>query len=246
MPTALQLTVRAALTEAAEPEAAPAMQAYMKSSMPYLGVNAAALRGVCKRVFSELPLPTPAAWRRAALSLWRGARFREERYAAVELTGISRARPFQDMAALPMYEEMIVTGAWWDYVDVLAKHRLGPLLAAHPAPMRATMLAWSRDADLWKRRSSILCQLDFKDRTDLDLLYACIEPSIGSTEFFLRKAIGWALRQYAWTDPREVARFVKKNAARLSPLSKREALKNCGEAGTLASPRRAKISAARA
>lgn len=228
MATELVETVRAALKAVAVPEKAPEMQAYMKSAMPYLGVPATALRRACKRVFAGLPLPTAAAWRRAALSLWRGARFREERYAAVELTGVPRARPFQTVETLPMYEELIVTGAWWDYVDVIAKHRLGPLLAAYPAPMRETVLAWSHDADMWKRRASILCQLDFKERTDLELLYACIEPSMGSSEFFLRKAIGWALRQYAWTDPREVKRYVKQNAARLSPLSKREALKNCG------------------
>jgi 3-methyladenine DNA glycosylase AlkD len=88
------------------------------------------------------------------------------------------------------------------------------------------MLRWSRSPDMWKRRTSILCQLTFKKDTDLKLLYACIEPSMDSTEFFLRKAIGWALRQYAWTYPDEVRRYVRKNAARLSPLSRREALKN--------------------
>jgi 3-methyladenine DNA glycosylase AlkD len=127
-----------------------------------------------------------------------------------------------------MYEEMIVTGAWWDYVDAIAGHRLGLLLRRFPAPMRKQMLAWSRDQDLWKRRSAILCQLRFKGETDLELLYACIAPSLASREFFLRKAIGWALRQYAWTDPREVVRYVREHQAALSPLSRREALKNVG------------------
>jgi 3-methyladenine DNA glycosylase AlkD len=88
------------------------------------------------------------------------------------------------------------------------------------------MLAWSRSDDLWKRRSAILCQLTFKQDTDLGLLYAVIEPALPSREFFLRKAIGWALRQLAWTDPGEVRRWVRENEARLSGLSKREALKN--------------------
>jgi 3-methyladenine DNA glycosylase AlkD len=79
---------------------------------------------------------------------------------------------------------------------------------------------------MWKRRASILCQLGYKRETDLGLLYACIEPSLSSKEFFLRKAIGWALRQYAWTDPREVRRYVKANRERLSGLSIREAMKN--------------------
>jgi 3-methyladenine DNA glycosylase AlkD len=226
MPKKLVETVRAALTEVAEPEKAPEMARYMKSAMPFLGVPKPARAAALKRVLAGVPLPNAAAWRRAVISLWRDARYREERYAALELARDRRARAFHDMDALPMYEEMITTGAWWDYVDTIAAHCVGLMLERHPAPVRAAMLAWSTDHDMWKRRTSILCQLRFKERTDLKLLYACIEPSIGSTEFFLRKAIGWALRQYAWTDPREVARWVKKNEARLSGLTRREALKN--------------------
>ena len=125
-----------------------------------------------------------------------------------------------------MYEEMVVSGAWWDFVDLIASRRLGPLLQEYPGPMRKKMLAWSRSKNMWKRRSAILCQLSFKADTDLELLYECIEPSLASKEFFLRKAIGWALRQYAWTDPREVRRYVRAHAGELSPLSQREALKN--------------------
>lgn len=220
--------LRAALTEVADPVKAPQMAAYMKSAMPFLGVQKTERATVLKRVLAEVPLPSAAAWRKVVLSIWRGARYREERYAAIALARDKRAKAFHDMDALPMYGEMIVTGAWWDYVDEIASHCLGLMLERSPAPMREAMLAWSRDDDLWKRRSSILCQLRFKERTDLSLLYACIEPSIASKEFFLRKAIGWALRQYAWTDPREVARYVKANEARLSGLTKREALKNVG------------------
>jgi 3-methyladenine DNA glycosylase AlkD len=234
--------LRAELRALADPARAPQMQAYMRSSMPYLGVPTPLRRAACKRVFAELPLADAAAWRRQVLALWRGAQFREERYAALDLTGVRAARPFQDLGALPMYEELIVTGAWWDYVDELASHRLGALLRRHPAEMRAAMLAWSRSDDLWKRRAAILCQLGFKRETDTALLYACIEPALGSREFFLRKAIGWALRQYAWTDPQEVARYVRAQGERLSPLSRREALKHVPGEGQ---PRRRSRSATR-
>jgi len=220
--------VRSALRRVADPAKAAPMQAYAKSSMPYLGVTAVPIRKVCREVFADVEFPTAAAWRRAVLGLWRGARFREERYCAIELAGIRRFDRFQDMAALPMYEEIIVTGAWWDYVDGIAGHRLGTLLRRFPREMRKEMLAWSRSDDMWKRRSAILCQLTFKRDTDLELLYATIEPALSSREFFLRKAIGWALRQYAWTDPKEVRRYVREHEKRLSPLSKREALKNIG------------------
>lgn len=217
--------VLAALRARAEPERAAAMQAYMKSRMPYLGVRAANVKLACREVYATYAFADAAAWRADVLALWRPAAFREVRYAALALAGHRGARRFQTLDALPLYEELIVSGAWWDYVDELAAHRIGGLFAAYPAELRRVMLAWSTDDDLWKRRTSILCQLRFKERTDLALLYACIEPSIPSTEFFLRKAIGWALRAYAWHDPAEVTRYVKAHPA-LSGLSKREALKN--------------------
>jgi len=222
----LLLDVRRALERAADPARAPAMQAYMKSTMPYHGVPTPVLRRVCKAVFAEIQFATSSQWQKQVLSLWRNARFREERYAAIHLTGERSAAPFQTPSAMTVYEELIVTGAWWDYVDDIASHRVGPILRGHPEAMKRRMLAWSRSKDLWKRRTAILCQLGFKAETDLELLYACIEPSLGSREFFLQKAIGWALRQYAWTDDAEVKRYVRLNADRLSALSRREALKH--------------------
>lgn len=216
--------VRLALEEAAEPGKAEAMRAYMKSEMPFLGVQAAPRRTALRRVFAANRIDTAPEWRRAVLSLWREAEYREERYAAVELSGYHLYRDFQTLYTVPMYEEMIVTGAWWDLVDELATHRVGGLLAAYPDSMRPLMLDWAADADLWKRRTAILCQNRFKSRTDTALLYACIEPSLSDNDFFARKAIGWALREYAKTNPAEVIRYVR--AKGISGLSRREALKN--------------------
>jgi 3-methyladenine DNA glycosylase AlkD len=218
--------LRRALQQAGDPVRALAMQAYMKSAMPYHGVPAPLLRKVCKATFADVQFLTAEHWQAQVLGIWRNARFREERYAALYLAGDKCARPFQTLSAMKMYEELIVSGAWWDYVDGIASHRVGQILKNYPAPMRRKMLSWSKSADLWKRRTSILCQLGFKTETDLELLYACIEPSLGSREFFLQKAIGWALRQYAWTDHAEVQKYVRLNHARLSALSRREALKN--------------------
>jgi 3-methyladenine DNA glycosylase AlkD len=206
------------------------MQAYMKSEMPYLGVSAVPLRKVCRELFGGLTWSNARSWRIDVLSLWRGAEYREERYAAIELAGVKAAVPFHSFSTLPMYEEMIVSGAWWDYVDAIATQRLWTMLEYEPMRMKPAMLAWSTDPDIWKRRSAILCQIKAKGRTDLDLLYACIEPSLDSREFFLRKAIGWALRQYAWANPAEVQRYVTEKGERLSGLSRREALKNIGAA----------------
>ena len=224
----LLLTIRETLREVADPARTPGMQAYMKSQMPYLGVSAVPLRKVCRDLFNGLAWDDAEAWQADVLAIWRRAEFREERHAAIELTGLRVARPFHDLSTLPMYEEMIVTGAWWDYVDIIAAHRLSAILQRQGAAMKREMLGWSTNANMWKRRSAILCQLKAKEQTDLEFLYACIEPSLDSQEFFLRKAIGWALRQYAWTDPEEVRRYVARNKERLSGLSRREALKNIG------------------
>jgi 3-methyladenine DNA glycosylase AlkD len=125
---------------------------------------------------------------------------------------------------LPLVERLVIEGAWWDYVDNLAGC-VGELLPNDPS-LAAAMREWSHDENLWKRRVSIICQLGRKEQTDLVLLYDCIEPNLGDREFFVRKAIGWALRDYAWHDPHEVDRYVRENAERLSGLSRREATKN--------------------
>ena len=220
--------LRRTLRQAGDPVKAPVMRAYMKSAMPYHGVPTPLLRQICKATFAEVRFSAAAQWQSLMLEIWRGARFREERYACLYLAGDKRARVFQTPVAMKMYEELIVTGAWWDYVDDIAAHRIGPIVQDYPKPMQRKMLSWSRSNNLWKRRTAILCQLGFKGNTDLGFLYACIEPSLGSGEFFLRKAIGWALRQYAWTDGAEVKRYVRAHRDRLSGLSVREALKNIG------------------
>lgn len=222
---ALSRRLRAEMSAAADPVKAPGMQAYMKSAMPYYGISSPQVNAICKKVFAEHPLLSCAEWRAAILELWRGARHREERYAAMRLMELKRHRACVTPELVPMLEEMIVTGAWWDHVDEIA-HVVGDLLRSHPKEMRPTMRAWSQDPNLWKRRVSIICQISFKRDTDLKLLYANIEPNLADRDFFIRKAIGWALRAYAWTDPKEIAGFVRAHEADLSALSRREALKN--------------------
>jgi 3-methyladenine DNA glycosylase AlkD len=222
--------LRKALRDLADPAKAPVMQAYMKSSMPYLGIQAVPFRKATKVVLAAHPVDSFEDWQATALALWRGAQYREERYAVIELVGYRSYEKFRTLDALPLYEELISTGAWWDYVDTIASHRLGELLRRYPKKLRGILREWAVSDDLWKRRSAILAQLGFKADTDLKLLYDCMLPSLDRPEFFLRKAIGWALRQHAWTDPKEVIRFVKAHEKRLSPLSKREALKNISRA----------------
>ena len=227
--------LRAALAAAADPERAPRMQAYMKSAMPYLGVPSTPLRGIVRDIDAAHPLPTFEAWRDTILALWREATYREERYAALELAGRPRYRAYRARTSevLPLYEELIVSGAWWDLVDATA-HLLRDLVRDDHDLLAPRIREWSTDPDLWKRRAAIISQLGLKSATDWPLLQECIEanledgslprPELG--EGWIRKAIGWALRDYARAAPEVVRAYVEALGPRLSPLSRREALKH--------------------
>src|SRR6266702_3688010 len=215
--------VRAALRGAAQPELARPMQAYMKSATPFLGVRVPMMRTLTRAEAKLRPFTSSADLIDTVLRLWREAGYREERYAAIALLDTPAARRLRDPAVLPTLRELIVTGAWWDYVDELA-HRVGDLLLSWPAEVRPALLTWTRSDDRWLRRAAIICQLGTRDRADVELLTTAIESAISDSDFFLRKAIGWALRDYARTDPAWVRSFAETHE--LSPLSRREALKH--------------------
>ncbi len=223
---ALAAAIRDRLAAAADPARADSMRAYMKSLMPYRGVPAPAQRAIYNEVCRSHPLEHFEDWRDTVLELWRNAEYREERYAAIDLAGRRENARHRRLEALPLYEDMIVTGAWWDLVDGVAIRLVGGLLHSHPEEMRPVLLAWAGDPDLWKRRSAIIAQVGRRRSVDVGLLRACIEPNLADKDFFIRKAIGWALRDYAWSEPEVVAGLVAELGTRLSPLSRREALKN--------------------
>lgn len=211
--------VRAGLAARADAAAAESMQAYMKSAMPFRGVPKPA-RATLLRELGPL-LDDRAAVADAAGALWDGAAYREERYVAVAL---ARTGP-PDPDRLPVFEHWIRTGAWWDLVDEIAAHLVGPLLRAHPRHAEPVVRSWIDHPDRWLRRTSVIAQLGARSATDVGLLTAAIEANQDDPDFFLRKAVGWALRQYARTDPDWVRAFVADHP-RLSPLSRREALRH--------------------
>src|SRR5687767_7441488 len=126
----------AEMKKAADPQRAPAMQAYMKSTMPYLGIASPILKSIITPIFKARPIETAEEWRDTVLELWRKATHRETRYAALALSGLSKYKSFRTLDTLPMFEEMVVTGAWWDYVDEIAVRRLGELLKKYPREMK--------------------------------------------------------------------------------------------------------------
>ena len=225
--------VRAALARAGDPERAAQQQRYMKSSLPYRGLTSPELRTLLRPVLGSHLLRTREEWESAVRELWDDATHREEWYAAIALVRHRSYRTWLDPDALPMLEHLVRTGAWWDVVDELAAHPVGQVLRDHRSVATPVVDAWSVDPDsLWVRRTAVLAQLRHRELTDTDLLERVLVANLDDTtygkEFFVRKALGWALREHARTDPAWVRGFVRTHADRLSGLSRREALKHLG------------------
>lgn len=221
-PSELAGAIRAALRVASDPRVGPGQQAYMKSAMPFLGVRGPEVRRLSRAVVREHGVRDGSTLLAASRDLWDGATHREERYAATELLAL---RPLRgNWSLVPWLEHIARTGAWWDHVDGVAG-RVRELHDLHPAATADLVRGWSRDEDFWVRRLAIISQLGRRDHTDRLLLAEVIEPSVGEPEFFLRKAIGWALRDLARWDPAWVRGYVDAHPG-LSPLSRREALKH--------------------
>lgn len=226
--------IRAALADpgVANPERAVGQQAYMKSAMPYRGISKPELSAILRPLLRDPTLAprTRDEWTDAVRSLWDHATHREEWHAALAVAAHRSARPWQDPGALPLYRHLVVTGGWWDVVDPVAADLVGPILLSHREIVTPLIRADAVDTHLWVRRTAILAQLKHRDATHLDLLAdvldANLDGSLHGREFFIRKAVGWALRQHARTNPGWVRAYVDSRGPRLSGLSRREALKH--------------------
>lgn len=222
---------RATLAEVGDPERAVQQQEYMKSALPYVGLGAPALKALLRPILVEHRFADRAQWEAAALELFEDAAHREEWYAAVALLRHRSYRQWLDLDLLPLLEELVRLGAWWDVVDEIAGHLVGQVLLDHRAGATPVMEAWSVDGEsLWIRRTAMLAQLRHAEDTDTDLLERVLVANLDDTAygraFFIRKALGWALRQHARADAAWVGTFVGIHADRLSGLSRREALKH--------------------
>jgi 3-methyladenine DNA glycosylase AlkD len=223
---ALVEVVRAELAAAGDPEVAAKQQAYMKSEMPYRGLPAPRLKAVLRPLLSGWRPDSRAQWEATILALWDEAAHREERYAAIAIARHPRARAWLDPHSLELWRHLVVSGAWWDVVDEVATHPVGDTLLAHREETTQLLRAWATHDDLWVRRTAVICQVGHRGDTDPDLLRHAIEANVADPTFWLRKAIGWALRDYARTDPDWVRAEVTRLGGRLSGLSRREALKH--------------------
>ncbi|MGW6906129.1 DNA alkylation repair protein [Streptomyces sp. NPDC054940] len=213
-----------AYAAAADPERAVAARAYMKDAAPFLGIPTPERRALSRTVLQGTSRPDESDCTAVALRCWQLPE-REYHYFAVDY--LRRYVGRCSSGFLPVARHLITAVSWWDTVDALAAHVVGGLVAADPR-LTADMDAWIADDDLWVARTALLHQLRYKERTDTERLFAyCLRQS-GHPDFFVRKAIGWCLREYAKTDPDAVREFLARERGRFAPLSVREALKNIG------------------
>ena len=220
-------SIESALRAQADPEQAVPMRAYMLNQFEFLGIRA----GPRREALKALPKFTgdPDELLALVAALWRLPE-REFRYAAVDLLAKHHKR--LDLAALPRIVQWVQTDAWWDTVDGLAGVVGDIVLKAksRDADAQSVMDAWLVHPNLWVRRVAMLHQLGWREHTDQERLFRYALTLAGETDFFIRKAMGWALRDHARTEPDAVRQFLSQHAEQLSGLTRREAGKHLGDA----------------
>jgi len=206
----------------ADPSQAPAMKKYMRDQFEYLGIKTPQSVALQKEFYARHGLPELADLDPILRELWALPQ-REFQYVGVGLLG-----KFEEQIPakfIKTIEYLIVDKSWWDTVDRIAGGVVGTHFKRHPAVKKKYLARWRKSDNFWLRRTTILFQLGYKKETDFDLMCDIIRENLDSKEFFINKAIGWGLRQYARTDPKAVKKFVKATKE-LHPLSRREAMKH--------------------
>lgn len=203
---------------------APAMSKYMKNHFPYLGIKSPLQKSICKEFIAEMGVPTYSDLEPVVKELWNLPE-REMQYCAIEL--VHRNKKQWENSILALAEYMIITKSWWDTTDSISSGIIGEYLiekeAKEISKYAETLMS---SGNMWLQRTSIIFQRKYKDKTDEKLLFALCLKMIDSKEFFIRKGMGWALREYAYRQPEKVRSFVL--AHPFSPLTQREALKHIG------------------
>ncbi len=222
--------VTSALTALADPANAAPMQAYMKTDMPFFGVKKPARKPIQREMKKRFSTSDRDVWERGVLALW-GLPHREQKYLAIEFAKMHKSHAVP--ASLPLFERMIRQGGWWDLVDDMASNLVGQVWLTHRPWTGPRMDAWIEDEDLWIRRTAIIGQLRHKTETDEERLFRYCLARCHETEFFTRKAIGWALRQHSKCAPEAVREFLLTHRELLSGLSYREGSRHLVKTGAM-------------
>ena len=210
------------LSENCNTDNAMHMKKYMKNKFEYYGIKSPLRKELCKPFLKKENLPKIEKIEGIIKELWNEPQ-RELQYFAMEL--LSKYSKLLKQNDYYLFEYMLTNKSWWDTVDYIAAIIVGNHFNLYPELKKSISEKWINSNDMWLNRTAILFQLKYKQATDEKMLFSYIMKHNGSTEFFHRKAIGWALREYSKTNPEVVLKFVKTNEQKLSGLSKREALK---------------------
>ena len=203
------------------PENAISMAKYMKNLFSFYGIKTVQRREILKEVCKANKDELAQNFREIAWELFN-KEFRELHYCGIEIL-IKNLKNNYQKDDIKLIEKLIVTNSWWDSVDTISKNILGHYLIEFPEETEKVIERFSNSKNMWLNRSAILFQLGYKKNTNYELLFSECEKHSKSKEFFIQKAIGWALREYGGTNPSLVINFV--NATDLKPLSKKEALR---------------------
>jgi 3-methyladenine DNA glycosylase AlkD len=196
------------------------MQKYMRDQFPFLGIKTPERKALLKQFFGESLLLKEPFQEEFVWALWEKEE-REYQYAALHY--IEKSLKKLQKSNLLLMEKLITTKSWWDTVDALAPKPIGYIAAQHPEVINEKIYHWAENENMWLRRSAILFQLKYKEKTNEELLFQYIKNNAHDKEFFIQKAIGWALREYSKTNPQSVKRFIATTP--LSNLSIREGSK---------------------
>jgi 3-methyladenine DNA glycosylase AlkD len=206
----------------ADADKAVEMAAYMKTDMPFWGIQKPDREPIYRKLAKDFAPADHDEYSLVIRKIWNG-KHREEKYAALDYA--VRCKKFIHTSMIPLYEELVRDGAWWDLVDPLATLLIGVAFLNDQKTVKPMMKVWIDDNDMWIRRTAILSMNKHKEKTDEKLLYDFCLRRAHEKEFFIRKAIGWALREYSYKAPDSVIKFLKTNRNTLSPLSYREGAK---------------------
>lgn len=213
-------SVIAAYNKVADAEKAIAMKAYMKGHFDFYGIPKPIRKIVNTALFKEFDLLEEVEKIAIVKTLWKAPQ-RELHYFAVE--AIARKPKLWPVDIHLLFDEMILHKSWWDTVDTMAVWCCGVFLQQHPEFTKQKIKTWTDSDSFWMHRTALLFQLKYKGATDVKLLFRLCEKYASQKEFFIRKAIGWVLREYSKTNPDSVADFIDQTA--LSPLSIKEGSK---------------------
>ncbi len=203
----------------AVPEDADGMRKYMKDQFDFYGIRSPARKELSRQILKALKEEEKFDTN-LFTALWQADQ-RELQYLAQEYLFHVRKWWKEDVIEEVIFA--LTTKSWWDTVDYISSNVVGHLWRKNPDLYKPILRTWIDNENIWLRRSSIICQLKFREDVDVDFLSDAIHQNIKDQDFFIRKAIGWALRQYSKFHPEWVFDFVEKNE--LSPLSHREATK---------------------